>query len=259
MSDLAELAIGKTDFDRRTELYLEKVIPDLTNLYDVFYKLRTLIAGYKEGVANGRYFNVNERGHSSFNRLNEVEIYNLTKDFLIRCKIAIVNFVKSGFTDENDFKLADYFFCNSTKFKDKKQQHSRASGGKYLPLLNLIENANVEFLTQLNDIRGAIEHDLFSLPKFILHRDEPSSPWLEEPLLQDRLLSDKLSFYYEKSLEFIEKMMAYFIGINGERNLNGFLELHVDNEFDFQNMKYKYRFSLGGTPWSLTSRKCFYD
>jgi hypothetical protein len=72
MSDLAELSIGKTEFDRRTELYLEKVIPDLTNLYDVFYKLRTLIADYKEGVANGKYFNVNERGHSSFKRLNEV-------------------------------------------------------------------------------------------------------------------------------------------------------------------------------------------
>lgn len=257
--DLAELAIGKTEFEKRTGLYLEKVIPDLTNLYDVFLKLRTLIGDYKEGVRNGKYFTVNERGHSSFNRLNEVEIYNLTKDFLIRCKIAIVNFVKSGFTDENDFKLSEYFFCSSTKFKDKKQQYSKTSDGRYLPLLNLIENANNDFLEQLNDIRGAIEHDLFSLPKFILHRDKPNSPWLEEPVLQGQVLSDKLSFYYEKSLEFIEKIMVYYIGINGERNLKGFLELHVDNEFDFPNMKYKYRFSLGGTPWSLTSKKCLYD
>lgn len=257
--DLAELAIDKAEFEKRTGLYLEKVIPDLTNLYDLFHKLRSLIADYKEGVHNGKYFTVNETGHSSFNRLNEVEIYNLTKDFLIRCKIAIVNFVKSGFTDENDFKLSEYFLCSSNKFKDKKQQYSKTSDGRYLPLLNLIEKANNDFLERLNDIRGEIEHNLFSLPKFILHRDELNSRWLEEPVLQGQVLSNKLSFYYEKSLEFIEKIMVYYIGINGERNLKGLLELHVDNEFDFPNMKYKYGFSFGGTPWSLTSKKCLYD
>lgn len=257
MVDLGELAIGQ-EFHDRIKVYFEKVIPDLTNLYDIYHKLCNTITEYKEGVKNGKYFKVDNRGHSSFDRLSEVEIYNQTKDFIIRTKIVIVNFIKSGFADENSFKLSDFFFCPLAKLQEKKNQYLKSADCKYVPLIKLIEKANKEFLTQLNEIRGSIEHDLFSLAKFSLVR-EGSTATITEPNLQDLLLSEKLTFYYDKTLEFIEKLMVYYIGINGEINKNGFLELHVDEVHDYAEMKYKYTFSLAGTPWSLTSKKCNYD
>lgn len=259
MADLAELGIGKNEFDERSNIYFEKVIPDITNIYDIYHKLETLIEDYKAGVSKGVYFTVDERGHSSFNRQNEVEIKNLTKDFIIRCKIAIVNFVKCGFADEGVFKLQSFFFVDHQKFNDRKKQYLKSTDGKYLPLINLIEKANGEFLKPLNDIRGEIEHNLFTLSKFVFNRNAEGAVWLDEPTLQGETLSEKIKYYYEKSLEFIEKTMVYFIGINGEHRMPGFLELHVDDIFDYSNMNYKYRFSLGGTPWSFTSKRCMYD
>jgi hypothetical protein len=258
MVDLGELAIGKNDFDNRTSVYLEKVIPDLTNLYDIYNKIISTIDDYKTGVENGKYYKINEKGHSSFYRLAEVEIYNLTKDFIIRSKILVVNFMKCGFADERNFKLADFFFCNEIKFIEKKKLYLKKSYGKYSPLLNLIEKAKTEFLNQLNEIRGAIEHDLFSLPKFSLHKNNNSAT-ISEPDLQDQILSIKLKFFYEKILDFVEKMMCYYFGINGEIEKGGFLQFHVDDIFDYSEMRWKYTFALGGTPWSFTSRKCLYD
>jgi hypothetical protein len=54
-------------------------------------------------------------------------------------------------------------------------------------------------------------------------------------------------------------MMVYYLGINGELSKNGFLQLHVDNVFDYPEMRWKYTFALGGTPWSFTSKRCMYD
>jgi len=258
IADLAELAVGKSEFIDRTGIYLQKVIPDLTNLYDIYHKIITAIEDYKTGIESGKYFSVNERGHSSWNRLNEVEISNLTKDFIIRCKITLVNFIKCGITDECDFKISDFYFCDEKKFQNKKQQYIKKGDNKYLPLIDLIENANSGFLNQLNEIRGSIEHNLFSLDKFTLNRTENFAT-ISEPDLQERPISKQLTFYYEKILEFIEKITVYYFGINGEINLPTFLELHIDDEFDFANLNYKYRFSLGGTPWSFTSKRCLYD
>lgn len=257
MIDLGELAIGQ-EFHERIKIYFEKVIPDLTNLYDIYHNLCKTITDYKAGVQNGQHFKIDNRGHSSFDRLSEVEIYNQTKDFIIRTKIAIVNFIKCGFANETNFNLSDFFFCPITKLQEKKNQYLKSTDGKYLPLINLIERANTDFLSQLNEIRGSIEHELFSLAKFKLIREDTIAT-VTEPILQDMMLSEKLSFYYERTLEFIEKTMVYYIGINGEISKNGFLQLHVDDVHDYAKMNYKYTFSLAGTPWSLTSKRCSYD
>ncbi|RTL56142.1 MAG: hypothetical protein EKK37_16820 [Sphingobacteriales bacterium] len=255
---LGELAVGKDEFEKRTKLYFDKVIPDLTNLYDIYHKLIATINDYKVGVENGKYFKVDERGHSSLDRLNEVTIRNLTKDFIIRAKILQVNFFKCGFADEDNFKLTNFFTFEKNKLAERKKLYLKKSDGKYLPLINLIEKANDNFLKQLTDLRGAIEHDLFSLEKFQLNRKDNIAT-ISEPDLEGQLLSTKLKFFYENSLEFIEKMMVYYFGVNGEVNKNGFLQLYVDDVFDYSEMRWKYTFALGGTPWSFTSKKCLYD
>jgi hypothetical protein len=140
----------------------------------------------------------------------------------------------------------------------KKKLYSESTDGKYLPLIELIEKSESLFLTSLNEIRGEMEHELYSLPKFILHVQRKNA-WIEEPEIQGKKLLDLLNFYFESSLDFIEKYVSYFIGINGEEKLNGFAVLEVNEEVDYVNMNYKYRFSMGGLSWSQSAKKCTYD
>ena len=79
-----------------------------------------------------------------------------------------------------------------------------------------------------------------------------------EPLLKDKILSVKLEYFYENILEFIEKLVVYYLGINGERNKKGFLKLHVRRDFHYPDLKYKYVFSMGGIPWGFRTDKCDY-
>lgn len=258
MADLGENAIGKDAFDKKASKYFNSVMPELTNLYDTYHKIQGLINDYKEGVSNGTYFKIDSRGQYNFDRGMENEIQNAIKDFFIRGKITVVNFVKSGIIDDATFALPDFYFCDSKKFEVKKDSYLNSTNGKYSPLLAIIEKGNQTFLSELNYIRGKIEHSEFTIAPFNLESSIHGAE-VFEPMLEDKIISVKLEYFYENILDFIEKLIAYYYGINGEINKNGFYQLHIRRGFNYPELKYKYLFALGGLPFAFPTEKCLYD
>jgi hypothetical protein len=258
MKDLGDMVFGQVEFDRRSDVYVEKVIPELTNLYDMFHGLQQLISTYKSGVADGTFFQFSEGGVAHFDRIMEIEIDNLVKNTILRCKIALISFSKCGVVDDDGFVFDNFFRCSISDRAKRKKEYSDMTDGRYLPLVTLIENAESTFLASLNNVRGEMEHELYSLPKFILNVNGNRAT-LEEPTIQGRKLSNLLALFYENSLDLVEKSVAYFIGLNGERKFRDFYKLEVNEDYDYTKMRYKYRFSLGGLSWSSTAKRCTYD
>lgn len=82
VQDIAKTGFVQKDFDSCSGEYFNKVMHEITHFYDLYYQLVCSIERFKSGVSSGVYYQVNERGSSTFNRSLELEIRNLVKDFL---------------------------------------------------------------------------------------------------------------------------------------------------------------------------------
>lgn len=258
MISLGKMAFGDDFKDKRITVYYKTVMPELENLYDIYHKIFNLLDDYKEGIQNGKYYKINKQGQFSHERQNEVEIINLTKDFFIRGKITLVNFVKSEVIDDDKFCFSNFFFCGDDKFEKIKFEYLNSSDGRYKPLIDLIEKANKTFLKDFNIIRGEIEHKLFSIEKFKIEKSQDDT-FVLEPMLGDKILSVKLEYFYENIMDFIEKIFVYFLGINAEIKYNGFLTLDINRDYNYPSLEYKYLFSFGGVKSAISVDKCLYD
>src|ERR1017187_7799746 len=58
--------------------FLQKIIPELANLYDIHKDLQSKIKEFIDGVAEGKFFKVDEDGSTTFLRQHEFAISNLT-------------------------------------------------------------------------------------------------------------------------------------------------------------------------------------
>lgn len=256
MHTLGELTIGQIGIEDRLEQVRTVLMPELEQLHQCYGAIIQGIMEYATGVANGKYYRVKAEGHTELDRSLELAIKKESKQFIIQAKLVYIAFVNCGFLDESDFLLKTYGFTK--RFTDLKGQYAKSKDSKYLPLLNVLEKANVLFLNELTELRGGIEHKSFTIDPFELIRMDQGAT-VREPLLRGALLSEKITFFYEHLLDFIEKMMAYFIGINMERALPGMAQLCVDDQFDYSKQRYKYTFIFGGIPTSETARRCIYD
>lgn len=237
--------------------FLTKIIPELTNFYDVHNNLQSKIKEFIDGVEEGKFYKIDADRSTTFLRHNEFAISNLTKDFFIRGKILLVLFFKSDVIIDGNFKLSEYFFCDDKKFETKLLQYSSSSNAKYKPLLNVLRKARLSFLNDFSKTRGDIEHDSFELKRFKISRNE-DKVYLNEPTFQNELLSKKIKFYYDSILELIEKLTAYFAGINCEEK-NTFLKLYVTTKPDYTNLIYKYRYRIRELPFVNETVRCEYD
>ena len=256
MLQLGQLTIGKIDIEERLERIRTVLMPKLEQLHQSYAAILQGIQEYQSGVVSGKYFHGRAGGSTQLDRSPELAVRNEAEKFIIQAKLVYVAFVNSEFLDEPGFLLKTYALRQ--KLTDLIAQYSKSKDPKYLPLLHVLEKANALFLNDLTNLRGDIEHQSFSIEKFELVISDTGAT-VRQPLLQGVMLSERITFFYEHLLQFIEKMMAYFIGINAERAIPGMTQLFVDDEFNYQQQRYKYTFTFGGVPWSMTARRCLYD
>lgn len=232
------------------------IIPELANLYDVYNNLQSAIKEFIKGVQDGAFYKINQDGSTTFIRHKEFEIENLTKDFFIRGKILLIKFFNCAIIADGNFKIKDYFFCDDEKFIKKVANYSSSKSPKFLPLLDVLKTARLDFLSDFNSIRGTIEHEHFELDRFkVIH--EEGKIVLVEPVLQNDVLSNKIKFYYENILNLIEKITAYFAGIICEE-LNFAYRLYVATEPDFPKLMYRYRYRIMEMPFVFETIRCDY-
>lgn len=258
MSELRQFAIGKKEFDDRTQMYFETVLPEIEKFYDIYHKFKTLLKDYQEGIQSGKYYSLDSNGQTMHNQIPEREISNTAKDFFVYGKIMIVNFVKSGVVDEGPFKLEDFYFSDLKKFQTKKLEYEKNSNCLFIPLIELIGKAQMTFLQPFNKIRGDIEHNHFQIDSFKLEMNHDTA-FVFEPLFEGRILSCTLQFYYDNILDFLEKLFVYFLGIKAESQ-SSIIKLFVRHQFDYPNLLFKYTMAIGGNVLLGTqAERCKYD
>jgi len=256
MAALGQLTIGQMGMDEKLEQVRTVLMPELEQLHRSYAAIQQNIQEYESGVASGKYYQVKAGGHTSLDRSVELTIRNDAKQFIIQAKLVYVAFLNSEFLSDGGFSLKTYGLTK--KLTQLKEQYGKSKDPQYLPLLNVLEKANALFLNELTDLRGDIEHQSFAIDKFELIKQDGGAT-VQQPLLRGIILSEKVSFIYENLLHFIEKMMAYYIGLNIERLLPGVAQFCVDDQFDYSQQRYKYTFAFAGAPTSCTARLCLYD
>lgn len=110
---------------------------------------------------------------------------------------------------------------------------------RYEHLFEIIELARNEFLTSFNQIRAEIEHQNFVIPNFRLDFIDNKIVF-EQPKLYDKDLMELLDYYYNSLFEFIENIMAYYLGINAYINWNGLVTLYEATNYDYKELNYKF-------------------
>lgn len=256
LENICKFLNGEPFLENIPSVFFKKIIPELTNFYDVHQKLQTSIQEFLEGVKDGTFYKIDEDGSTTFLRKKEFEISNLTKDFFIRGKILLVLFFKSDIIVDNNFKISDYYFCDDKKFDTKLSQYSTSKNSKYLPLLNVLKNARLSFLNDFSKTRGDIEHEDFELERFkVVHKEKSAT--LIEPNFQNEILSKRIAYFYESILDLIEKITIYFAAITCEEK-NSFYQLFVATNPDFPNLIYKYHYRIMGMPFVFETIRCEY-
>lgn len=254
MENICKFLNGESFLDKIPSTFLSKIIPELTNFYDVRNKLQTTTQEFIQGVRNGTLYKIDNDGSTTFLRKKEFEISNLTKDFFIRGKVLLVLFFKSDILAHGNFKIEDFYFCDDKKFERKYMQNQSGQYAKYLPLLNVLQKARHVFLNEFSKTRGDIEHEDFAIERFkLIHED--STTTLQEPNFQGSKLSERTDFYYNHILDLIEKLTVYFAGINCEAK-NNFYQLYVATNPDFPNLIYRYHYRIMGMPFVFDTIKC---
>jgi hypothetical protein len=256
MSGLAELSLEQIGLSEKLEHIRTLLMPELEQLHRSYTIMMQGIQEYESGVASGKYYQIHLGGHAHLDRTIEISVRNEVKQFIIQAKLVHIAFVNCGFVDEPDFTLETYALTK--KLSQLKEQYSNSSDPRYLPLLEVLERANDLFLNDLTAIRGQFEHKSFAIPRFELVKAEQGAS-VRQPVVNGVILSEKVKFFYENILDFIERMMVYYIGINVERILPGMALLCVDDQFNYSQQRFKYSFSFAGTPTSETARRCLYD
>ncbi len=255
IQNLAEFS--SKSFDSNT-LYRKEVIPEIKNLYDISLLIHNLIQDYVTGLKDGRYYYRTIQGTPTIQTHYERDIVNKVEDFISRGKVLLNHFVDCGIIDESEFDILHFIRVNDQNFKKNKSHYTSTTDRRYLPIINFIDKARNSFLNEFKELREEAQHHFFRLDKFKI-QNLNDQILVEEPILEGLPLSTKISFYYENILDFIEKVLVYYFGINGELHLSGFAYLEVSSDYDHSKQCYKYNFALGGTSWSENAKRCNYD
>jgi hypothetical protein len=238
--------------------YFVGVVTEITHLYDLYHEIQNLITDYKAGVEKGKFFTVDQQGHTNLETSNELKVRKLVNEFFIKGKIVLTNFAKCDLIKDGSFDFSKFYFCDDRKFADLSAKYLAGRADlKYLVIIELIKR-NRKFLSEFNKIRGAIEHDGFKIDKFDLIRTK-NAQYVVEPILNNKYLSDSLKELYEALLEFIEKAVCYFLGINLKSGYP--MRLVVNPHPDFPNMVYRYEWKLmiAGLRTRFPTEDCTFD
>lgn len=254
---MGEMAWSNAEFSARIIPFFEGVLPELAHAFNTHERLVHDIRDYKAGIQDGRYLKVDHKGRTEHNRSKEREIQASVKSLFVSLKRSLVLTFKSGVLSDTSFDAQRFYFCDANKLNQRLEEYLRQSDGRYKPLVQLLIKANRDFLSTLKEIRDDVEHDPFTVDAFTLEK-APDGYFVAEPILDGKLLSETIEHHFNRVFDLIEKLIAYFIGINVERKHTR-LELHVGREVDYLNSKNRFIIAPTGARMWYPTDKCLYD
>ncbi len=228
--------------DRHLHLgqYMNVVLTDFTTFYDLYNELKQSFEEFQKGILNGELFKIDERGVAKIDRSLEFKIQTKIKEFFIKGRILLNNLAKSKVIDDEYFCLNDLIIVKDTNFKTNKLKFlAKDKLKRYEYLFDMIEYSRKNFLTTFNQIRADIEHDHFIIPRFKISFLNQNILF-EQPMLKERVIMSQIDYYYNSILDFIENIIAYYMGINANINWKGFMTLYQRKTFDYKELKYKF-------------------
>lgn len=240
MIDMAQFAFDKEGVEERLQNFLDKNISDFTDFYDLFNELKSLYIDYRDGLKNGKYYSIDNKGSFRHDRSNELTLKKKIKDFFIQGRLVVYNFGKSGVINDGEFILNNFLIVKDGNFQKSKQSCiDSPAGNKYKLLIEIIEKAREDFLSEFNQIRADFEHQNLQIEDF---KVQVLNDQIEvvEPTLGGMNLLSKIEYFYEQTLDLIEVLMVFFYGIQAYEKTSGFMTLFRRDEFDYSNMNYKY-------------------
>ena len=225
---------GKTkeEFDKIFGEYREKVMPDITNFYDLFHQIDDQYKKYNDGLRNEIYFSKDKQGTYNHDRKLEFQLINQIKDFFIKGRILLNNLSKSPILKDDLFNLELLLIVKDNNFiKNKNQLLDKDPLRRYEKLFEIVEDARAGFLNEFNQIRAEIEHNNFTINRFVIEILNGEIKVIE-PCLGNDLLINKINFYYHQILRTIELLLVWFYGIQSYIKWKQFLVLYQRKSFD---------------------------
>ena len=150
------------------------------------------------------------------------------------------NWAKSEVIKDEYFDLKNLLIVKDSNFENQYQKYLTIDKYvRYDHLFQLIRVGRSQFLNKFNEIRAKIEHEDLQLKysKIELKDDEIK---VNEPFLENNPMYELIDFFYENILSLIEKIMAYYYGINAFINWNGNKNLFKRDKVNFENEEYEY-------------------
>jgi hypothetical protein len=240
MVDMAQFAFDKVGIEERLNDFLNKNISDFTEFYDLFTELKAIYIDYSDGLKNGKYYSLDDKISFRHDRSNELTLKKKVKDFFIQGRLVINNFGKSGVINDGEFILNNFLIVKDSNFeKNKLSCLNNPEGNKYKFLIEIIEEARKDFLSEFIQARADFEHQNLQVEDFKVEMVNSQIKVIEPSLSNTNLLS-KIEYYYESTLDFVEVLMVFFYGIQAYKRTNGFMTLFKRDEFDYSNLHYKY-------------------
>lgn len=210
----------------------QSVMPDFTHFYDIFHEITDMYTMYFEGLKNGQFFSKDNQGIYVHDRKLEIQIVNKIKDFFIKGRILLNNVSKSSIVKDELFDLEKLLLVKDVNFeKNRKMFLEKDPNKRYAYLFELVEQVRKGILIEFNQIRAEIEHNNFSVSRFVISTKNDVIV-IKEPVLLNGLLIDKLRLYYDDILRFLEILFVFYYGIKAYFQWKGMMVLYQRKQFD---------------------------
>lgn len=236
--DIAETALGKKDANDKFGPFLTKNIPDFTDFYDLYNEILEKYTDYKNGLKDGRYFSINERGQFKLDRSVEFEFHRKIKDFYILGRLLINNFCKSKIIDSEHLELNNFILVNDKNFeKNKELYYQNDPTKKFEVIIKILKQSRDEFLNTFNQIRVDFEHKNLEIPKFDVNTK--TGEFTEPGITDSGTLIEEITYCYNYLLDMVEALMVHYFGILAveKRKIMG---LFVRKDYDYTKLKNRF-------------------
>jgi len=261
MKELWEMAFGANSnyAQNQTEYYFNNTIHEITAFYDIYTEILEMHDEYIEGLNNGKYYIKNERGHVTLDRKVELKMRERIKDFFIKGRIIFTQLIKSELIKDQYLDLNKFLLVSPKNFSKNWQEYTdNDPQERYYYIIKLIDRGRKQFLNDFSEYRNQIEHRTFNLDKHEII-EENGRLIIKQPKLNGLPLIRGLEFFFENIFDLAEKIIVYYYGINAFINSKGRNIVHVRQDFDYSQLKYRYNIHLGNMPWYYPSKRMKYE
>ena len=261
MISLWKKTFGERDSEYEKSIfpfYLKYFLPALEILYDTYHAIIDSNEKYISGLQSGLYFKKDIRGSINLDRSPERDINKKVKDFFIHGKIFLDRWRESKVVYDEYIDMEKLIKTGDANFENIVNEFlSKDSTKRYVPIFNLVREARLKLLNGFKGQRDDVEHDPFMLDKYSLQETQ-NGIIVHQPVIDGKPLMETLEFYYEGLLDFIEKCMAYFYGINclAQRHL---YKLYVRKDYSYPELLFKYNMHVGDVSHGYEASPSLYD